>query len=201
MSQPHTDLEDDDAQASFPAASALSGNDLLLWSALPDLTLNIAQTAALCGVSVRQLGYWTKQGYIKASGNGARRLYGPDSLRRILAIRHAMQSGLSLRQSLRALDEAPPVASLPPPTGARDSIVPANPALSPGDAGALAASLLALFDRNCQTRDNASGLAAKLGRATEDVRRIAEQLAAQGALMKIPAGGEAVFARAEGRRL
>ena len=75
--------------------------DSLLWEALPDLTLTIAQTAALCSISVRQLGYWTQQGYVTASGQGARRTYGLDSVKRVLAIRKAMTAGASLRQSLR----------------------------------------------------------------------------------------------------
>ena len=56
-----------------PSTSALPTSDALLWEALPDLTLNIAQTATLCGISVRQLGYWTRQGYVLAQGLGARR--------------------------------------------------------------------------------------------------------------------------------
>lgn len=185
---------------SFSATPGLSGNDLLLWSALPDLTLNIAQTAALCGVSVRQLGYWTKQGYVTAAGRGARRLYGPDALRRILSIRHAMRNGLSLRQALRALETSPVVVLSLPGADAHAAPGAAEPALSPGDANTLAANLLTLFDRNCQTRDSASGLASKLGRAADDVRRVAELLAAQGVLRKIPAGGDVIFARAEGGR-
>ncbi len=180
-----------------PDAPALTGNDLLLWSALPDLTLNIAQTASLCGVSVRQLGYWTKQGYVNAAGRGARRLYGPDALRRILAICHAMHSGLSLRQALRSLED-PTRAVLTPPVPISITGMPAVPSQSPADAVALAASLLTLFDRNGQTRDNAVGLAAKLGRNVSDVRRIAERLAGQGALTALPTGDEAVYVRAEG---
>ena len=188
-----------DTQIDVPA---LSANDLLLWSALPDLTLNIAQTANLCGVSVRQLGYWTKQGYVMATGQGARRLYGPESLRRILAIRHAMQNGLSLRQALRALEEGPRSAgTLPPVRSALAAATAAQtaPPQSPADADALAVSLITLFDRNQQTRDNAIGLAAKLGRSPDDVRRIAERLTLQGALVAILAGGEAIYSRAEGR--
>ena len=46
-------------------------SDTLLWEALPDLTLNIAQTAALCGISVRQLGLLDSAGL--CGGAGARR--------------------------------------------------------------------------------------------------------------------------------
>lgn len=71
----------------------LPPSDALLWEALPDLTLNIAQTAVLCGISVRQLGYWTQQGYVTASGRGARRTYGLAAVRRVLAISKTMDAG------------------------------------------------------------------------------------------------------------
>ena len=192
-SPPLPGVQADAAPASQLDVPALSGNDLLLWSALPDLTLNIAQTASLCGVSVRQLGYWTKQKYVLATGHGARRLYGPEALRRILAIRHAMHSGLSLRQALRALED-PSLSLVPPPPAG----LPANPAASSADADALAAGLLTLFNQNQHTRDNAVGLAAKLGRNPDDVQQIAEHLTRQGALTAVYAGSEAIYARAEG---
>ncbi len=191
MSPPFpADQDPDDAPLTTPAP-ALTGSDLLLWSALPDLTLNIAQTADLCGVSVRQLGYWTKQGYVAASGRGARRVFGPEALRRILAIRRNMHDGLTLRQSLRALDGG---ASAVPTAPA-----PAGRALPEGtSAESVALDLLRLFERNRGTRDSASGLSAKLGRAVEDVRGSAERLAARGVLHKTQAGGEVVYASAAG---
>jgi DNA-binding transcriptional MerR regulator len=183
-------------QASDTATqSALSGNDLLLWSALPDLTLNIAQTANLCGVSVRQLGYWTKQGYVTATGQGARRLYGPHALRRILAIRHGMQSGLSLRQSLRALETVSSETLLPSrlmSESSPDSVV----SLSPAAAEAITADLLALFENNAETRDGVLGLAIKTGRAVNDVHDVAEQMAGHGTLSRIHLGGETIYIRA-----
>jgi DNA-binding transcriptional MerR regulator len=87
--------------------------DPLLWEALPDLNLNIAQTADLCGTSVRQLGYWTRQGYITAQGKGTRRTYGLEAARRFLAIRKAMNSGLSLRQVLRTVADLSHSSVLP----------------------------------------------------------------------------------------
>lgn len=187
-------METDPHPASEPLDSdpmPLSAPDALLWEALPALQLNIAQTAALCGISVRQLGYWTKQDYVKAVGRGARRLYGLESLRRILSIRKAMSGGLSLRQSVRALSAG---SSLPAPLPVRFS--PAAFPVAPPDADALAGSLLALFARNRHIRDNANGLATKLGRAEEDVRAVAESLCRTGALVKTAAQGEIVFRRA-----
>lgn len=179
------------SEPSAPDLLPLSAPDALLWEALPALKLNIAQTAALCGISVRQLGYWTKQGYVKAVGRGARRLYGLDALRRILTIRKTMSGGASLRQSVRALSAGPPLPSPLP----LHSLLSA-PASPPPDADALADSLLALFARNRHTRDNANGLATKLGRAEDDVRAVAESLCQTGALIKTAAQGDIVFRRA-----
>ncbi len=169
---------------------------------MPDLTLNIAQTAALCGVSVRQLGYWTKQGYVTATGRGARRLYGPEALRRILAIRQGMHDGLSLRQSLRALDaaqgehsyQASASHSQPPPDGTHVG----SAALSRSASESVTADLLSLFEGNRATRDSAVGLSAKLGRTVEDVRAVAEQLALRGVLTKNYAADEVIYTRLGG---
>ena len=158
-------------------------SDPLLWEALPDLTLNIAQTAALCGVSVRQLGYWTQQGYVAASGQGARRLYGPEAIRRILAIRKSMEAGASLRQALRqAAGAAPPIAA---------------PPVLPSPAAAVLRSLEAFFAVNTHTRDHAGGLAVKLGWAEDDMRQAADSLCASGLLSRSDCRGMTVFHRAE----
>lgn len=163
--------------------------DILLWEALPDLTLNIAQTAALCGVSVRQLGYWTRQGYVEASGQGARRAYGLGAIQRVLAIRKAMEAGASLRQSLRQ------VAALPPTVVSREAAaLPASPL---PQAPAVSRSLAAFFAANAHTRDHAGGLAVKLGWAEDDLRRAADDLCASGLLACSVCQGMTVFRRAE----
>jgi hypothetical protein len=133
------------ARSQDGAPTTFSASDALLWEALPHLQLNIAQTAALCGISVRQLGYWTKQGYVTASGRGARRLYGLEALRRVLAVRNAMNNGASL------------------------------------------------FAANHDTRDDASGLAVKVGRSPSDIQSVAEALCAQGVLRKTYSHNSTVF--------
>ncbi len=175
----------------------ISPSDTLLWEALPDLTLNIAQTAALCGISVRQLGYWTRQGYVSAAGRGARRAYGLDAIRRVLAIRKAMDAGSSLRQSLRGLPADTPAA--PPPLDLPAALdAPALldlPAALPPQAPALSRSLLAFFAANGSTRDHAGGLAVKLGWAEDDVRLVADSLCASGLLGGSVSQGMTVFHR------
>jgi DNA-binding transcriptional MerR regulator len=190
--------------ASSPLSSSSASADALLWASLGGLQLNIAQTASLCGISVRQLGYWTKQGYVAAEGRGERRMYGLDSLRRILSIRRLMAEGHSLRQALRAMpatgsppapgeDAGPgvPALSYSPPIPASDDLMPEN-------AGALARQVLRLFDGNRHVRDSADGLALKLGWPSALVRRVAEALCAQGVLSKTLVQSEPVFQRLEG---
>ena len=170
-------------------------SDALLWEALPDLTLNIAQTAALCGISVRQLGYWTRQGYVTAQGQGARRTYGLEAVRRVLAIRKAMGGGASLRQALRlvsTLEALPGPADTPAPLAA-----PAEPpipaALSGEESRALTRCLREFFERNRYVRDHAAGLAVKIGRAEDDVRAVAESLCRAGVLVQEVCQGMTVF--------
>ncbi len=176
----------------------LPTSDSLLWEALPDLTLNIAQTAALCGISVRQLGYWTRQGYVTAQGQGARRTYGLVAVRRVLAIRKAMDGGASLRQALRLVSSLEPLAPPAPlsPRPASDES-PAVPALSSEESHALARCLCAFFERNRYVRDHAGGLAVKIGRAEDDVRAVAESLCGAGILVKEVCQGITIFHQAK----
>ncbi len=166
--------------------------DMLLWEALPDLTLNIAQTAVLCGISVRQLGYWTRQGYVEASGQGARRAYGLGAIRRVLEIRKAMEAGASLRQSLRQIGDVIQEDIR------GEAAVPAAPMPSlPPQAPTVSRSLTAFFDVNTHTRDHAGGLAVKLGWAEDDVRQAADALCASGVLSCSVCQGMTVFHRRE----
>lgn len=190
-------------------------SDALLWEVLPDLTLNIAQTAALCGISVRQLGYWTRQSYVTAQGQGARRTYGLEAVRHVLAIHKAMDGGASLRQALRSISIREPAApsaspalaspalaspALARPTPAElpvsdaESLVPA--ALSSVESHALARCLRAFFETNRYVRDHAGGLAVKIGRAEDDVRVVAESLCGAGILVKEVCQGMTIFHQA-----
>jgi len=190
-------------------------SDALLWEVLPDLTLNIAQTAALCGISVRQLGYWTRQSYVTAQGQGARRTYGLEAVRHVLAIHKAMDGGASLRQALRSISIREPAApsaspalaspalaspALARPTPAElpvsdaELLVPA--ALSSVESHALARCLRAFFETNRYVRDHAGGLAVKIGRAEDDVRVVAESLCGAGILVKEVCQGMTIFHQA-----
>jgi len=168
--------------------------DPLLWEALPDLNLNIAQTAELCGISVRQLGYWTRQSYVTAQGKGTRRTYGLEAVRRLLAIRKAMLSGLSLRQALRSVAES---TSAPGQSLLSSSSTPDFAAtLSPSDAASLSESLQSFFRANGRTRDHAGGLAIKLGRLEDDVQVAAEALCSAGVLVPMLCAGMTIYRQA-----
>lgn len=194
------------AQSYSGATLTSTPTDSSLWETLAQLQLNIAQTAALCGISVRQLGYWTKQGYVTATGHGERRMYGLEAVRRILAIRRAMGEGASLRQALRLVSEGRTSAMNPflhqadAPSGdgaflSYDDVGHETAVLPPADADVLARQIIALFDGNRGIRDDSEGLAVKVGRPVADVRRAAEALCAQGLLSMTPAGSQAVFQR------
>jgi len=169
-------------------------SDSLLWETLPGLTLNIAQTAALCGISVRQLGYWTRQSYVTSQGRGARRTYGLDAVRRVLAIRKAMNDGASLRQALRLISALEPaLAPLPPPSLPSTLVHEMPSPLTANEAKTLTQTLQTFFKANRQVRDHAAGLAVKLGRTEEDVRAVAEILCGTGALAKNICQGMTIF--------
>lgn len=173
----------------------LPASNVLLWEALPDLTLNIAQTAALCGITVRQLGYWTQQGFVSAQGRGARRAYGLDSVKRVLAIRKTMESGASLRQALHLVGMGHP-PDPPPPLTSPVPVPAIVSSLSAEERNSLARSLQSFFQINPNTRDHAGGLAVKIGRAEDDVQTVAEQLCLLGGLTKNVCQGMTIFRQA-----
>jgi DNA-binding transcriptional MerR regulator len=74
--------------------------------ALARLWLNATDAAKVCGVTVRQLTYWTDKGIVPSSSNNGRS-YDVAGLNRAVAIDRAMSGGLTLEKAARLLDEAP----------------------------------------------------------------------------------------------
>jgi len=76
-----------------------------------DLTSKIyttAEVALMSGFSVRQIGYWAKQGVIvpsiqQAHGSGTRRLYSFDDLLQLRFVRQLMNYGWSLQKIREAI--------------------------------------------------------------------------------------------------
>ena len=72
-------------------------NRAALWVSL---ALNREQLAALCGLSRRQVGYWTAQGYLPRSPRDPAH-YSGDAVDMALLIRQGLNQGLSLREAVR----------------------------------------------------------------------------------------------------
>jgi len=63
---------------------------------LDHIQLGIGQAAELCGVSVRQLSYWTDKGIIEPVDENRSRSYGFQSVEKISLIKQALDQGFSL---------------------------------------------------------------------------------------------------------
>jgi DNA-binding transcriptional MerR regulator len=82
------------------------------YALLKNLQLTTGKAAELCGVSRRQLCYWTDTGIISAtegeeedgSDPAARRSYDFDALHRVLLIKRALEQSAGLRRAAREVD-------------------------------------------------------------------------------------------------
>jgi DNA-binding transcriptional MerR regulator len=63
---------------------------------LERLELGIGQAAQLCGVSIRQLSYWTDKGIITPSDQGGSRTYHYQAIEKVCLIKQALDQGYSL---------------------------------------------------------------------------------------------------------
>jgi len=63
---------------------------------LERLELGIGQAAQLCGVSIRQLSYWTDKGIIQPADQGASRTYDYHAIEKVCLIKQALDHGYSL---------------------------------------------------------------------------------------------------------
>ncbi len=70
-------------------------NHAALWASL---ALTRVQVAALCGLSARQVGYWTAQGYLPRATRDPER-YSGDALDMAILIKQGRQQGLSAYQA------------------------------------------------------------------------------------------------------
>ncbi len=69
---------------------------------LRKVNLTVGQVAAMTGLSVRQISYWTSKGIISAT-NPKKRIYGYAAVEKALLIKRGLDDGLSLAE---AVDEA-----------------------------------------------------------------------------------------------
>jgi len=63
---------------------------------LERLELGIGQAAQLCGVSIRQLSYWTDKGIVQPTDGGNSRTYDYPALKKVCLIKQALDQGYSL---------------------------------------------------------------------------------------------------------
>lgn len=72
---------------------------------LERVELGIGQAAHLCGVSIRQLSYWTDKGIIKPSQRGGSRTYDYPAIEKVCLIKQALDQGYSLEGAAAEADE------------------------------------------------------------------------------------------------
>jgi DNA-binding transcriptional MerR regulator len=86
----------------------LRGYSMIFDSDLTSKTYTTTEVALMSGFSVRQIGYWAKQGVIvpsiqQAHGSGTRRLYSFDDLLQLRFVRQLMNYGWSLQKIREAI--------------------------------------------------------------------------------------------------
>jgi DNA-binding transcriptional MerR regulator len=72
---------------------------------LERVELGIGQAAHLCGVSIRQLSYWTDKGIIKPSQRGGSRTYDYPAIEKVCLIKQALDQGYSLEGAAAEAEE------------------------------------------------------------------------------------------------
>jgi DNA-binding transcriptional MerR regulator len=72
---------------------------------LERVELGIGQAAHLCGVSIRQLSYWTDKGIINPSQRGGSRSYDYPAIEKVCLIKQALDQGYSLEGAAAEADE------------------------------------------------------------------------------------------------
>jgi DNA-binding transcriptional MerR regulator len=72
---------------------------------LERIELGIGQAAHLCGVSIRQLSYWTDKGIIKPTERGGSRTYGYPAIEKVCLIKQALDQGYSLEGAAAEADQ------------------------------------------------------------------------------------------------
>jgi len=71
---------------------------------LERLELGIGQAAHLCGVSIRQLSYWSDKGIIKPTERGGSRTYGYSAIEKVCLIKQALDQGYSLEGAVTEVE-------------------------------------------------------------------------------------------------
>jgi DNA-binding transcriptional MerR regulator len=73
--------------------------EVLFMEAQPRLTFGVKAAAFGCGISVRQLDWWTRVGYVPVLQSGRHRRYSANALKIALVINASISQGMSLRRA------------------------------------------------------------------------------------------------------
>jgi len=71
---------------------------------LEELELGIGQAAHVCGVTIRQLSYWTDKGIIRPKERGASRTYDYPAVEKACLIKQALDQGYSLEGAVAEVE-------------------------------------------------------------------------------------------------
>ena len=77
----------------------LPNPETLFLEAQPHLTFGVKAAAHGCGISVRQLDWWTRVGYVPVLQNGRHRRYSANAVKIALLIKFGLSHGMSLRRA------------------------------------------------------------------------------------------------------
>ncbi len=188
---------------------------------LERLELGIGQAAQLCGVSIRQLSYWTDKGIIKPTDQGGSRTYDYAAIEKVCLIKQALDQGYSLegavaeaesflarrdkeREELASMDEVELRKLL---LARADKLHQFADRIRrglrtyrvSGDLGRLVASvnglekLIAFLEANPYTVNTARQIAIRVGRESEQVQRELDLLEERRFVQKISYPGADVY--------
>ena len=188
---------------------------------LERLQLGIGQAAHLCGVSIRQLSYWTDKGIIKPLERGSSRTYDYPAIVKACLIKQGLDKGYSLEGAvaeaeifLERQDKQETELAAMPEAQLRELLVDRTEQLRgfadrirrglrtyrvSGDLGRLVASvsglekLIAFLEANPYTVNTARQIALRVGREAEAVQQELELLEKRRFVQKISYPGADVY--------
>jgi DNA-binding transcriptional MerR regulator len=80
-------------------AKEIPNPETLFIEAQPRLTFGVKAAAYGCGISVRQLDWWTRVGYVPVLQSGRHRRYSANAVKIALVINACISQGMSLRRA------------------------------------------------------------------------------------------------------
>ena len=195
---------------------------------LGQLELGIGQAAHLCGVTIRQLSYWTDKGIVRPKERGGSRIYNYPAIEKVCLIKQALDQGYSLEGAVaeteaflaRREKEQQELARTPEAELRRLTLERSEQVRQfadrirrglrtyrvSGDLGRLVASvgglerLIAFLEANPYTVNTARQIALRVGREAEQVQKELDLLEQRRFVQKISYPGADVYRYIPSRR-